>query len=425
MDETRRKKLMCKATSDLGRPEKCDISELIKAICRITISGSAAHDRRYNEVIRTVKTLAHLREALNCKGFELKRSSVYLHLLSRNHRTIKGKRHMTTAPAKFYKSQNSCSSSCIWNIRLHCLIMIFLWLLNTSWYPPSLVMKSVESKDLTNVAVTYSGATYIGIRCAKHSAWSAFAHFQDMMRVGSLPEFATSFKTDRNEEKKVMIVTFDGGPDENPRYEKIINGSIKYFVENSLDAFFLTTNAPGRSAFSLVERRMVKLNKEMSDVILEHDKFGRNLDAKGVTVDKDFELKNFEYAGRTLAKIWSGLMLDGNPAVAEFIEDDAPVIVGTKSKKWKACRVRQSQYFLIIVKCIDSKCCSRFQSSYLKVVPKWFLPAPLPVVHTHNGIEWAKDEKDATYLSLYQNISLQNASMPAQATKKFPKGIPY
>ena len=155
-------------------------------------------------------------------------------------------------------------------------------------------MKSVKSKDLTNDAVTYSGATYIGIRCAKHSAWSAFALFQDMMRVGSLPEFATSFKTDRNEEKKVMIVTFDGGPDESPRYEKTINGSIKYFVENSLDVFFLTTNAPCRSAFSRVERRMVKLNKEMSGVILEHDKFGRHLDAKGVTVDKDHELKNFE-----------------------------------------------------------------------------------------------------------------------------------
>ena len=60
-----------------------------------------------------------------------------------------------------------------------------------------------------------------------------------------------------------------------------------------------------------------------------------------------------------------------------------------------------------------------------KVVPKRFLPPPLPVVHTRNGIESAKDDKDATYLSLYQNISLQNVLIPAQATKKFPKGIPY
>ena len=49
MDEMTRKKLMGKATSDLGRPEKCDKSELIKEICRIAISGSAAHDRRRNE----------------------------------------------------------------------------------------------------------------------------------------------------------------------------------------------------------------------------------------------------------------------------------------------------------------------------------------------------------------------------------------
>ena len=117
-------------------------------------------------------------------------------------------------------------------------------------------------------------------------------------------------------------------------------------------------------------------------------------------------------------------MIDGNPVVTEFKEDDAPVIMGT-SEEWKACHVRQWQYFLQIVKCTDPKCCSSFQSSYLKVVPKRFLPLPLPVVHMRNGIEWAKDDKDATYLSLYHNISLQNALMPAQAIKKFPKGIPY
>ena len=69
-----------------------------------------------------------------------------------------------------------------------------------------------------------------------------------MNNVRSLPEFASSFQTDKQEEKKVMIVTVDGGPDENPRYEKTINCSIKDFVEHDLDAFFLATNAPGRSA---------------------------------------------------------------------------------------------------------------------------------------------------------------------------------
>ena len=81
-------------------------------------------------------------------------------------------------------------------------------------------MKFVKSKDLTNDVVTYSGATYIGIRIAKHSVSSAFAHFQDMISVRFLPDSATTFRNDRHEEKKVMIVTVDGGPDENPRYEK-------------------------------------------------------------------------------------------------------------------------------------------------------------------------------------------------------------
>ena len=55
------------------------------------------------------------------------------------------------------------------------------------------------------------------------------------MRVCSLSEFATSFQTGRHKEKKVMTFTVDGGPDENPRYEKTINRSVKYFVENGLD----------------------------------------------------------------------------------------------------------------------------------------------------------------------------------------------
>ena len=101
-------------------------------------------------------------------------------------------------------------------------------------------IRLVKSKDLVNDAATYSGATYISIRSAKHSA---FAHFQDMMRVCSLPEFAARYQTDRHEEKKIIIATADGGPDENPSYEKTINCSTKYFIGNSLDAFFLATNA--------------------------------------------------------------------------------------------------------------------------------------------------------------------------------------
>ena len=82
-----------------------------------------------------------------------------------------------------------------------------------------------------------------------------------MRRLCSLPEFTKSFQTDRHKDKKVMIVTVDKGPDENPRNEKTINCSIKCFVGNGLDAFFLIINAPGGSTFNRVERRMVKISK--------------------------------------------------------------------------------------------------------------------------------------------------------------------
>ena len=42
-------KLLGKATSDLGQPEKCDKSELVKTICWITISGSATLDSKESE----------------------------------------------------------------------------------------------------------------------------------------------------------------------------------------------------------------------------------------------------------------------------------------------------------------------------------------------------------------------------------------
>ena len=53
------------------------------------------------------------------------------------------------------------------------------------------------------------------------------------------------------------------------------------------------------------------------------------------------------------------------------------------------------------------------------------MPPPIPVVYSQNGIEWAKDDKETSYISLFQNIALQASLTPKQAIKKFPKGIPY
>ena len=128
-----------------------------------------------------------------------------------------------------------------------------------------------REKDFSGDAVTYSGPTYCAIRSAKHSGSSAYHHLHDMKRIRSLDIFDDSFDNDAGELKPVMIVTVDGGPDENPRYTKTIECAIDYFNTQGLDAFFIATNAPGRSAFDRVECRMVKFSQELSGVILPHN----------------------------------------------------------------------------------------------------------------------------------------------------------
>ena len=40
-------------------------------------------------------------------------------------------------------------------------------------------------------------------------------------------------------------------------------------------------------------------------------------------------------------------------------------------------------------------------------------------------IEWAQDDKDEKYLSLFQHIALKKTLIPNRALKKFHQGIPY
>ena len=77
-------------------------------------------------------------------------------------------------------------------------------------------MKVIANKDLINGVVSYFGPTYIKIRSAKHSGFSAFLHLRDMNTVRSSPEFTYNFQDKSSKEKKVIIVTVDGGPDKKP-----------------------------------------------------------------------------------------------------------------------------------------------------------------------------------------------------------------
>lgn len=90
----------------------------------------------------------------------------------------------------------------------------------------------------------------------------------------------------------------DGGPDENPRYEKVIKVAVHHFVKRDLDALFICTNAPGRSCYNRVERRMAPLSRDLCGLVLPHDQCGNHLNSQNETIEleKKIWLK--------LAKFW-------------------------------------------------------------------------------------------------------------------------
>ena len=52
--------------------------------------------------------------------------------------------------------------------------------------------------------------------------------------------------------KPVIIKGTDGGPDENPRFDKNINMGCKSFQQLKIDLLIEVTNAPGLSAYNKV-----------------------------------------------------------------------------------------------------------------------------------------------------------------------------
>ena len=101
------------------------------------------------------------------------------------------------------------------------------------------------------------------------------------------------------------MILVDDGPDENHRYRETIRFACANFIHLELDALFIATQAPGRSAFNPVERRMAPLSRFLAGIILPHDTFGSHLNARGETVDVDRERENFQKAGETLAEVWN------------------------------------------------------------------------------------------------------------------------
>ncbi|CAF1526566.1 unnamed protein product, partial [Rotaria magnacalcarata] len=72
--------------------------------------------------------------------------------------------------------------------------------------------------------VSYSGSTFAAIRSGKHDHSSALAYANDFDTLVQLPEFEKVALSD-GIVKPVVILSVDGGSDENPRYPKTIKAA--------------------------------------------------------------------------------------------------------------------------------------------------------------------------------------------------------
>lgn len=471
--------------SNPGRPRiEEDQSSLLDTIINIAMHGSASHERRQSEVYRSIKTLDQLTDQLKQDGFVISRSGLYLRLLPKRSSSLEGQRHVSTVPVKLIRAQNDGHANHIDRLfstaTMHHLEELasmlgpnevcFISQDDKARIPLGLTAANKQSPLLMHMeyrvslpdhdwvvaaghklipsvyagikiqpnalgnreAVAYSGPTYISIRSGKHSSSTALSHGLDFEKLLTLHEFddITKSGVDRIV-KPILVLTVDGGPDENPRYQKVIKVAVHHFLNHNYDGLFIAANAPGRSAFNRVERKMAPLSNELAGLILPHDHYGSHLDERGVTIDTDLEKKNFQFAGNTLAEIWSHLTVDTFPTVAAYIDPEESELLETvllsKDQSWHDIHVRTSQYLTQIVKCMDGKCCSKPRSSYFSLITDRFLPPPLPVAQTSCGLkipERSTDGSSHTFPSLFAAQSLKVDEILPRSSNPY-RTIPY
>lgn len=417
--------------------------------------------------MRTVKSLDDLTEGLRSAGFEVCRTSVYYRLLPRNSQTTEGKRHVKAVPVKLMKPGKDlhkahvdglfCSASMNALDELASLLgpteATKLSIDDKARVPLGIAAATRQSPLLMHmeyrvrlpdhdwavadrhklipsvyagivikgnafgdtVGVTYSGPTYVAIRSGKHSKSTAYSHARDLNHLFELEDFDSFLKTPIGDPKPVLILSVDGGPDQNPRFQRNIDIAVHHFLSKKLDCLFICTNAPGRSAFNPVERRMAPLSRQLSGVVLPHDHFGTHLDSRGRTVDVALEEQNFKHAGECLADIFSSVIIDDFPVTAQFVEkSDSEVQKNnllTATSEWVSQHVRSSQYLLQIVKCKDLECCAPFRSGYLRFIKTRFLPPPIPLCYAPD-LQIATGGNTAKFATLFQNLAFFNKDVP-------------
>jgi hypothetical protein len=229
--------------------------------------------------------------------------------------------------------------------------------------------------------------------------------------------------------KPVIIKGVDGGPDENPRFEKNILMGSKLFQELGVDCLIEVTNAPGLSAYNLVERRMFHLRKELTGIVLPADTFGSHI-KNNKTIDEELEKKNFKAAGEILSQIWSNLVIDGEPVQTQFVEKSASddTLQFKVPQLFFNRHVLETQYQTVYLKCDDRSCCKPYKTVVEMFFPNRRIPALIPIKKTEYGPVASSPESSSDhiqFLSVAERVMLESKVVPNTLVAKYGNNVPY
>lgn len=162
---------------------------------------------------------------------------------------------------------------------------------------------------------------------------------------------------------------------------------------------------------------MAPLSRDLAGLVIDHQQLGAHLNEKGETIDIELEKKNFAAAGKILEEIWSETVIYNYPTVAKYIcpEDSEIDDVEAMSPEWMSKHVRDSHYFLQVVKCYDRNCCSDPRSNYFKVINR-FIPAPMCI---GEGASLTDDTKNK-FSPLFLRMALNDEKFQKGTVKEVP-----
>ena len=124
------------------------------------------------------------------------------------------------------------------------------------------------------------------------------------------------------------------------------------------------------------------------------------------------------------------MIIDGHPTVAQYVNpevselDEGKLIV--RDQKWFCKHVRKSQYMTQIVKCQDMQCCQKSRSSFFKIAPGRFLPPPIPLCQTQQGLKGAQEAN--CIVAKFSSLFVAQVLVPEDilpTSKKVFKIYPY